>query len=140
MKVKACSDYAKQLLRSPDFKSTNGVVYEIAILKGMLFENSERITKNIRVEAEKRNLLKPNTEVACLIRANFSDEELEAMGLYWIVTMHEPIKDSVGVPRLLSASRSDDGSWLNAHYDDPGRRWDRSDGFAFVVSQVELIA
>ena len=134
------SDYAKQLLLSPDFKPTNGVVYEIAILKGMLFENSERITKNIRAEAEKRSLLKPNAEVACLIRANFSDEELEAMGLYWIVTMHEPIKDSDDSPRLLSADRNDGGSWLGTRYDSPVSEWGRCGGFAFAVSQVELIA
>lgn len=130
------SNYAKQLLLSPDFKPTNGVIYEIAILKGMLFENSERTTKNIRAEAEKRSLLKPNIEIACLIRANFSDEELEAMGLYWIVTMHEPIKDSDVVPFLLSTYRIAYGSWLGAYCGLPDRKWDRDFGFAFVVSQV----
>jgi len=28
----------------------------------------------------------------------FSDDELKAMGLGWIVAMHEPINDSGGVP------------------------------------------
>ena len=130
------SNDAKKILLSPDFKPTNGVVYEIAILKGMLFENSERITKNIRAEAEKRKLLKPNVEIACLIRANFSDEEIEAMGLYWIVTMHEPIKDSDGDPTLLGVIRNNDGSWLGTYYGNLGSKWNRSSGFAFVVSQV----
>jgi len=130
------SDYAKQLLRSGEFKLTNGVTYEIAVLKGSLFSDSDRITKKIRVEAGRRKLTKPNAEVACLIRENFSDEELEVMGLYWIVTMHDPIKDSGGDPVLLSADRYDDGRWLDAYYDEPDSRWDRNYGFAFVASQV----
>src|SRR5687767_5139046 len=37
-------DYAKQVLRSPDFKPTNGVTTEVAVLQGMLFEDRNRIT------------------------------------------------------------------------------------------------
>src|SRR3989344_110555 len=97
------SDYAKSVLRSPDFKPTSGVTTEIAILKGMLF----------------------------------ADKEIEALGLWWIVAMHEPIKDSGGGPSLLGADRYDGGRWLNACcVDGPGYGWFREDGFAFVVSQV----
>ncbi|MFA6369751.1 MAG: hypothetical protein WCX09_02105 [Patescibacteria group bacterium] len=129
-------DYAKSVLCSKDFKPTSGITTEIAILKGMLFEDSNRVTKKIRVEAESRKLTKPNAEVACLIREKFSDKELEAMGLYWIVAMHEPIKDSGGDPGLLSADRSGNGSWLGTGCDGSGIRWYRGNGFAFVVSQV----
>jgi len=133
-------DYAKSVLCSKDFKPTSGITTEIAILKGMLFENSNRVTKKIRVEAESRKLTKPNAEVACLIRENFSDEEIEAMGLYWIVAMHEPINDSDGGPLLLYVNRGGDVSWLITDYDEPGHKWVRDNGFAFVVSQVELNA
>ena len=51
------------------------------LFKGILFEDSNRISKNIRAEAEHRNLEKPNAEVACLIREKFTDEELKNMGL-----------------------------------------------------------
>ncbi len=129
-------DDAKSVLRSPDFKPTSGVTTEIAILKGMLFEDNDRITKKIRAEADKRKLTKTNAEVTCLIRENFSDEEIEAMGLWWIVAMHEPIKDSDGDPSLLSAYRSGDGRWLSAYCAHPDVRWSRAYGFAFVVSQV----
>ncbi len=129
-------DYAKSVLCSKDFKPTSGVTTEIAILKGMLFEDSNRVTKKIRTEAESRKLTKPNAEVTCLIRENFSDEEIEAMGLYWVVVMHEPIKDSGGFPALLDVRRGDDGSWLGADYDYPDRRWGRGGGLAFVASQV----
>lgn len=129
------SGQAKDILCSDDFEPTNGMTYEIAVLKGMLFNDNDRITKKIRAEANSRKLTKPNAEVACLIRENFSDKDIEAIGLYWIVTMHKPIKDSDGNPRLLDASRSGDGRWLDADQGRPGDRWVRDNGFAFVVSQ-----
>lgn len=129
-------DYAKQVLRSPDFKPTNGVTIEVAVLKGMLFEDQSRITSKIRAEADKRKLSKPNAELACLIRKKFTDKEIEAMGLRYIVAMHEPINDSDGDPNLLSADRDSGGRWLDAYYGRPDDRWGRDDGFAFAVSQV----
>ena len=129
-------DYAKSMLRSSDFQPTKGITTEVAVLKGVLFTDSDRITSKIRENADKRKLTKPNAEVACLIREMFSDEELEAMGLYWIVVFHEPIKDSVGLPRLLSAGRYGDGRWLDACYDRPDNGWFSYDGFAFAVPQV----
>jgi hypothetical protein len=129
-------DYAKQVLRSPSFVPTNGVTTEVAVLKGMLFEDNVRVTKKIRAEADKRKLTKPNAELACLIRENFTDKEIEAMGLWYIVAMHEPINDSGGGPGLLGASRDVDGRWLNACRDNPGHRWNRDSGLAFVASQL----
>ncbi|HEY4510707.1 MAG TPA: hypothetical protein VJJ73_02635 [Candidatus Paceibacterota bacterium] len=130
-------DYdAKPVLRSPDFKPTNGVVTEVAVLKGMLFMNNDRVTSNIRAEGALRKLGKPEPELACLIRLKFRDVEIEAMGLTWIVAMHEPINDSGGDPVLLCADRDGGGCWLRAYCGKPGSRWDRGDGFAFAVSQV----
>ena len=127
-------DYAKRVLRSPDFKPTNGVTTEVAVLKGMLFEDNDRITNKIRAEADKRKLGKPEPELACLIRLKFTDKEIEAMGLWYITTMHEPINDPDGFPCLLRVSRGNDGRGLSAHGGRPGVRWSRVDGFAFVVS------
>ena len=129
-------DYAKSILCSEDFKPTNGVITEIAVLKGMLFNDSDRVTKKIRAEADSRQLTKPNAEVACLIREMFTDKEIEAMGLVYILTMHEPIKDSGGDLGLLGVCRGGDGRWLGACCGSPGFRWFLVGGFAFVVSQV----
>ncbi|OGY68826.1 MAG: hypothetical protein A2586_02200 [Candidatus Harrisonbacteria bacterium RIFOXYD1_FULL_40_9] len=126
-------DYANQILRSPDFKPTSGVTTEVAVLKGMLFEDNDRITKKICAEADKRKLSKPNVELACLIREKFTDKEIEAMGVWWVIVMHEPINDSYGDPDLLIASRDDGGRWLSAWVGRPGLRWDRDGGFAFAV-------
>ena len=129
-------DYAKSVLLSKDFKPTTGVTTEVAVLKGMLFEDKDRITKKIRTKAANHKLETLNAEVACLIREKFTDKEIEAMGLTWIVAMHEPIKDSGGVPNLLRAYRFGDGSWLITSFDEPGSRWGRGGGFAFAVSQL----
>lgn len=75
------SDYAKSILRSEVFKPTSGVTTEIAILKGNLFTDNDRIATTIRAFATEQKLEAPNAEVACLIRENFSDEDIEAMGL-----------------------------------------------------------
>jgi len=134
-------DYAKQVLRTPAFKPTSGVTTEVAVLKGVLFEDNDRVTLKIRAEADKRKLVVPNAELACLIREKFTDKEIEAMGLWYIVTIHEPINDSDGDPNLLCAGRYDGGRWLIACNGRPGSRWNRDYGFAFTVSQgtVDLV-
>ncbi|MDP2631568.1 MAG: hypothetical protein Q8P30_02240 [Candidatus Uhrbacteria bacterium] len=129
-------DYAKSVLCSHDFRPTTGVTTVVAVLKGMFFEDCDRVTGKIRDEATKRGLTNPGAEVACLIREKFSDKDIEAMGLWWIVTMHDPIKDSDGVPCLLGAYRDGDGSWLVADYDGLDSWWYRECGFAFVAAQV----
>ena len=126
------SKWAKGVLLSPDFKPTNGVTTKIEVLKGSLFTDNDRITSKIRVEADKRKFSKPNAEVACLIRDMFTDAEMEAMGLYWIVVFHEPIKDSDGFPDLLRAGRPGDGLWLHADDGEPDGYWYQDSGFAFA--------
>jgi len=130
------SDYAKSILRSKDFKSTRGITTEIAVIPGLLFEDNDRTTKNIRAYAKKRQLLDPNAEVACLIREKFSDKEIKVMGLWWIAVMHKPIKDSGGVLKLLGVGRSVIGYWLSTDHDYSDHRWDRDYGLAFLSSQV----
>jgi len=129
-------DYVKSVLRSKKFKPSVAGTYEIVILKGSLFEDDDRITQNIRTKADEMKLVKPNADISCLIREQFTDKEIEAMGLWWIVTMHEPIEDSGGSPDLLAAFRDDGGRWLFACSVYPDGRWDREGGFAFLAPQV----
>lgn len=129
------SDYARQVLRRASEAPTNGVAYNIVVRPSNKISNSDRITKNIRAAADKKGWLKPHWEVACLIRDTFTDKELEDMGLWYIVTMHEPINDSGGGPFLLNSDRDDGGRWLSADYGRPGDFWSGRGGFAFVVPQ-----
>ena len=68
---------------------------------------------------------------ALLCRIIFSSFEYSKSGVIGGI-----LHNSDGDPKLLSANRNDDGSWLNTNYDNPDNKWNRSDGFAFVVSQV----
>lgn len=126
--------FARQVLNSSDFRSTSGVTTEVAVLKGLLFDGPSRITKKIRLDAERRKLSNPNAEIACLIRERFTDAEIEAMGLQYIVVMHEPIADLRGDPRLLDARACEDGQRLGVCRGGQKRAWDHRNGFAFAVS------
>ena len=124
--------YARQALCSPDFKPTSGVTTEIAVLRGVLFEDGNRVAKKIYAAGNKRKFSKPNAELACLIREKFMDKDIKAMGLWRIVAMHEPINDFDGDPSLLSASCFKE---LSASYGIIVGTWDCGCGFAFAVSQ-----
>ena len=128
-------DYAKSVLRSPDFIPTIGVINEVAVLKGAFFEDDEeRITENIRNEAVKRTWVTPNPEMACIIREMFRNYEIKKLGLTWIITMHEPIKNSGDAPSLLGVYSPDNKQWLYTFCGRPGIRWLCGGGFAFAVS------
>lgn len=121
------SDNAKSVLRSKNFKPTFGITYKIAVLKGQLFDENECITKNIRKEAKKRKFSIPNAEVACLVMDKFSDKELEAIRLCWIIV----IEISSVAPSLFNAGRGGVRYWNG-----PRSEWFCGSGFAFVESQV----
>ena len=129
-------DDAKHVLLLPSFNPTSGVKTEVAVLKGVLFDDNNQIMKKIRAEGALRKFLAPNPEMACLIRENFTDKEIEAMGLWFIAVMHEPVSDSDGGPSLLSAHRYGDARWLSACGGRPVSGWSRKCGFVFAVSQV----
>ena len=130
------SGWARNVLRRASETPTNGVTYHIVVRSGSKITSCDRVTKKIRAHAAEKGWNTPHWEVACLIRDTFSDEQLEEMGLWWIVTMHEPITDSDGDPRLLHSNRYGVGRWLLAFYDRPDDGWDDRGGFAFVVPQV----
>jgi len=80
----------QSMLRSPDFKTTSGVETNIAILT---LENShEWSAEEIRALASRRRYTTPNAEVACLLREKLADSDLEAMKLYRLAIMHDPIQ------------------------------------------------
>ncbi len=129
------SSWAKEMLNSKDFKPTKGIEYQIAIVNGSDIPEP-RTTAMIREYAAEKGYQTPNAEVACLLKQTMSYDEMKEMGLWYIVTMHEPIKDSDGDPLLLDSDRFDDGRWLLAVYDGPDGNWDDGGGFAFAVPQV----
>lgn len=115
--------------------SRKGTTYEIALIKGSEFSPPYPTTKEIRAEAVERGYGTPPAEIAYLLREKLSDEEIEAMGLWWIVVMHESLEYSGGDPNLLATFRDDDGRPLNMCIGRSSVGWDRVDGFAFVASK-----
>jgi len=115
--------------------SDSGQVYKPVVIKGEEFEDDERITSNIRKVVAGMKCLTPPWWLAPLLREAMSDEEIEALGLDWLIVMHEPITDSDGRLSLLGLSRYDAGRELFAYYGYPTPRWFRRRGFVFLAPQ-----
>jgi hypothetical protein len=49
-------------------------------------------TKEIREYASGKGYTPPSAEVACLLREKMSDRDIEALGVWYVVALHEPIK------------------------------------------------
>lgn len=121
---------AGYFLGSEHFEPTNGVTYEIEILKGKLFSGyDERTSKNFLEIARKRSLSKSNSEVMLLIRDKFSCQDFMSMGLDWILA-------SSG---NLSLGCDSSGSWFDTQsfqLEESDCKWSLRIGFAFVVRQL----
>lgn len=111
-----------------------GQPYKIAIVPGKeIRKDRDRITANLRTLGEKYGYGKPLGGFIPRIREAVSDKQMEDMGVWYIASLHEPIKDSGGSPRVLYANRDDDGPWVNTYWDDPDRQWIDDGAFAFPV-------
>jgi len=128
-------DYAKDVMKKDAYVVSNGKVYKPVVLKGEAFTDDERVTANIRKVAAEMGLITPPAELARLLRKSVSDEEIAAMGLYWLIVMHEPITDSDGDPYVLGLNRRGRGRWLSASYGYSDYRWHREGGFVFLAPQ-----
>lgn len=130
-------DYAKKLLRDAAFTTTTGTVYDLVVIKGEEFEtDAARTNEAIRVLAKSRGYLTPPIEVAPLLRESITDKEIEEMGLYALIVMHEPVAGAGGDPRLLGVGRHDGGQWLCAWRGRPQSQWDRDYGFVFLAPRT----
>lgn len=128
-------DYAKGIMKSKEFNATvtTGTKYRVAVMKGSEFTDSERNTANIRKEIAKVGGIMPPAELSPLLRLNFTDTEIKALGLFWIIPMHQPIDDSDGRPILLGLSANDVRDQLLAYSGIEASGWVVSDGFAFLL-------
>jgi hypothetical protein len=121
----------ENVLASNGFKITRNPAINVLILKGVLFDDEHRLTINVRDEAYyRRRLRAPNPDIACLIREKFTDDEIQEMGLWTILTMHQPIKDAIGQPFLLGAFSAEKS--LNVVQDKHQKQFNRGIGFAFI--------
>lgn len=78
--------YARRMLSGEKFIPTEGVTYNLVVGGG---------------RDETRTLLPPTMEAAALFRAAVSDKELLALGVDFVVIMHEPVEFSGGAKMRL---------------------------------------
>ena len=137
------SDYAKDILSKPGYDAKHrleaGKEYKIVLVRGKeIRKDAERTTANLKAlgrrELGDQAVSGLKGELALLIREKFTNAELEAMGLWYIAVLHEPIVSSDGSPGVLRAGRSGGGSWVFAYYGNPAYRWRDDGAFAFLAS------
>lgn len=130
-------DHAKKLLRNAAFTTTTGTVYDLVVIKGEEFTtDADRTNENVRAEAKRRGYLTPPIEVAPLLRESITDKEIEEMGSYALIVMHEPVADVAGGLDLLGVSRYDGGRRLNAYIGYPQEQWFHGFGFVFLAPRT----
>ena len=128
------SERAESLISSASFQPVAPAKLKISALKGRAFVDSGRtlFTKVICAEADELKLVRSRMEIACLLRKRFSNSELEGMGIWEFVVMHEPVKDSSGTMSVLCVPRTTDGkSWVDATSCYPGDKWNPGHAFVF---------
>lgn len=123
---------AKRILLSETFAPTDGVVYYVTIFPGGLFKNGRRSVFRVRTEAEKFRFLRPPLEVACLLRMYLTDKDIEQLGLWFLVVMHDPIRITGGTPFLLCPHRDEGGNWFSVRFGYPSQRFGGDNGFVFI--------
>jgi hypothetical protein len=134
LKAKDCppDDFVKSLLLHKDFKPSEvGKPHYVAIIKGSLFTDNDRFTSNILDVARTHQMITPSPEIACLIADYLVGKEITEMGLSSIVTMHDPLLDFNGFPRILGTIQN--RSCLCAYRVLPNDGWDHRYGFAFEL-------
>ncbi|MDO8594303.1 MAG: hypothetical protein Q7R93_02190 [bacterium] len=96
-----------------------------------------RTNERIRNEATRRGYRTPPLEMAPLLRASISDEEIAQMGVSGLTVMCDPVNipfdgrdDSVWLPWM---GKSVEGSEISAHSGSPGNPYGGAEGFVFLL-------
>lgn len=126
------------MLRSEHFQMSPIGVYKIVILTSPYVGNDcrEFYTTKVLATAKDLGLIRPNADIGCLIREQFSDEEIRGLGLVDIMVMHEPICGNI-----FRIRRDGSGRWLDCFPSAYNIKWLHSPmhldvGFAFLAPSV----
>lgn len=118
-------------------EKTSGVVSEIAILRGILFDNNDRTTQKIAAEAKNRGLINATLEESCLVFNHLTVEEMTTLGLK---SLNIFAKDVFNHPFSISMGCDpiNDLGVIDTKYDKLREKWGRNEGFAYVLSRVNI--
>lgn len=123
-------ELAQAIIQNSEFVSSSGVTYKPVMVIGDQFSDNI-VTSNVQKFAVKMKYVTPPVELAPLLRMSISNEEMERLGLLWIIVMH---RELVGAPGLLGLDRSG-GVRLHAYVGGASRRWLRKTGFVYLAPQ-----
>lgn len=128
------------------FKSTNqdsfdsahrlvsGQTYRVVLVPGSEIENSsERTTQNLLALGERYGYLRPQAGIIPRLRERLTDKQLEELGWWCIVALHQLIVDADCGPSVLGLCRSEDGRGVDALWNGTGLQWSDETAFAFLV-------
>ncbi len=135
------SDYAKPCFTSTKQDGYNaehrlvaGQKYKVALVPHKeIKRDADRTTDALRKLGEKYGYSKPLAGIIPRIRESVSDKQMEEMGFWYVVALHDTIQDSDGRPLVLYAYRLDGGRWVGANWGKPGVEWDAYGASAFLV-------
>ena len=128
---KKSSTQAHEILNSIFFKPYNKRIYNVQIIQGDFLNNGLSTISQVKEEGLRKGLVLPPLELACIIRKNFSQDELAQMGLMWVITMHEPVDTQDFGPRVLYSCRECGGP-IHACSSSSNEVWGKGAGFAFL--------
>ncbi len=74
-----------------NFRPTNKIVYELAIVRISALKKQERYPEKLKEIAHNLGWKEATIETGCLLREKFTDSELEVMGFSSLVIMHRPV-------------------------------------------------
>jgi len=124
------NDWARGVMNSPAFITTDGRNYKSVIIRGDEFEDDDRSTWRIREKALKLGYRTPLAEVAPLLEEQVTDQDIREMDLWGLVVMHEPILVG-GHPFLLSFRK--EPRFFGVSRGTPHALWSRRLGFVFLA-------
>jgi hypothetical protein len=133
---------AQEALRKHGFVPTHGVNYEIAIMRHSHYFEGDNYYETVRKKAKLLDFRTPTTEIAFLLRAHLSDQDLHNMGFNTVVVVHDPVRGSSNHPNslyFLEASRThDEGRVLWLHGISASGRFVGPDGYAFITRRWNI--
>jgi len=113
-----------------------GHIYKVALMPGKEIErDSDRTTANLRKRGmEHYGYGKPLGGFIPRVRETLSDKQMEELGIWYAVALHDPITDSGGNPGVLNAGRGDGGQWVHTCWGELAYQWLGIGAFVFLVS------
>lgn len=128
---------ARKIIKSHGFKKTSDIKTDIVIIKGEIFPNNYSLV-DVYVEAKKCSLREMEIETAYLTVEKITAEDMDNMGLQYIIVMHQPIPNG-NIFRnedcLFEIIRNCECCRLELMSDRPEfSRYTRSYGFAFAAN------